>query len=111
MLGLPAIMVMGLSVAAFAYAKAGGSLGAIVSCPICHHDSCPLKLDSEKMSAMHHDTDASMADMSDSCPVKNKDGKTVDAAVQVGATATDHKSSCNCPICHKAKEKKDAPAV
>lgn len=109
-LAIAALMIVALSVVAFAYTR-GTATGnkAAMSCSCCHGDSCPMK--SQKSASTGEKAscdcdccrDGKMAGMDgDSCPMH----KAENASATAGA-----KTSCDCSCCNHNKETAAAPAV
>lgn len=131
-LAIAALLVFGLSVAAFAYKQATNANNTAMSPSCCKGDSCPMKHKDASTGETASCCDDCCCKGGDSCPMKNK-GETSATGMKMadGAScpmmkkekaqtvsfdkanvviATDGESCC-CPCCSKNKERKDAPSV
>ena len=114
-LAIAALMIVALTVVAFAYTRTTADNKAAMTC-CCHSDSCPMKSQQtastgEKASCCDNCDcckGGKMAGMDgDSCPMhKNAEKTAATASDKTGA-----KTSCDCPCCNHNKETAAAPAV
>ena len=129
LIAIATILVLGLSIAAFALtrtgdthnamsccgdscpmkskdAKAGETASCCDKCDCCGGDSCPMKANGEKMNAMH-----SASGKAASCPMMKAESATATTVDMKDVTVAKDGESCSCSCCGKDKEKKDVPAV
>jgi len=117
-LAIAALMVFGLSIAAFAFTRTTLSSSTSISCCCCSGDSCPMKKKDPSSKETASCCDTCDCCKGDSCPMKKK-GDATDKAKEKPATDSPEMKNvvfvqgdgCCCSCCKKDKEKKDTPAV
>lgn len=129
-LAIAAIMVLGLSIAGFAFTRTTLSSSMAMSC-CCSGDSCPMKKKDASTGEKASCCDNCDCCSGDSCPMKTKgeasmtgmkmaEGESCpmmkkgEAAQATASSATDDKTeakSCACTCCNKDKNAMDTPAV
>ena len=95
---IAAMIVLGISFAAFAYARTLSGTQAM-SCCCCKGDSCPMK-DKDKVSMDAKSCcDSCDCCKGDNCPMKTK-GQSADSVTPVVPTAAGDTKTCDCSCCH-----------
>ena len=111
-LAIASMLILGLSIAAFAYSRANVTSSNTAACCCCSGDSCPMKSKDAKSgekASCCDDCDCCKGG-AESCPMKMK-GEKMQAMHKDMDKAATEKDGCCCPCCNKDKEKQEAPAA